>query len=275
MKFLEKLNTIIEKNNSLLSIGLDPNMEKIPEFLRSREYSFFEFNKAIVTLTSDLVCAFKPNSAFYEALGVEGINQLKMTCDYIREQYPDVVIILDAKRADIGSTNEGYAQFVFEYLRADAITVNPYLGEEALEPFLQYEDKGIIVLCHTSNPGADEFQNLIVDGEELYKHVARNVSKKWNKNNNCLLVVGATYPDEIRAVRDIVGDMTILVPGIGAQGGDLEKTLQAGLNKDNNGLIIHSGREIIYASNQEAFADIAREKALELRDTINRIRSNI
>ncbi|HEX9804060.1 MAG TPA: orotidine-5'-phosphate decarboxylase, partial [Candidatus Dojkabacteria bacterium] len=197
MKFSEKLDKIIEKNNSLLCVGLDTNYEKIPGHLKELEYPIFEFNKAIIDATHDLVCAYKPNSAFYEAFGAQGIEQLKMTYEYINEKYPDVVTILDAKRGDIGSTNEGYIKFTFEYLNSDSITLHPYLGRESLEDFLNYEDRGLIFLCRTSNPGSGEFQDLEVSGEQFYKKVAKVISNYWNTSNNCLLVVGATYPEEL------------------------------------------------------------------------------
>ncbi|PIW73053.1 orotidine-5'-phosphate decarboxylase [Candidatus Roizmanbacteria bacterium CG_4_8_14_3_um_filter_34_9] len=249
MTFQEKLDRIVKKNKSLVCIGLDQNL--------------LSFNKTIIEATHDLVCSYKLNTAFYEAIGHEGINALKDTCDYLVEKYPEIPIIIDAKRADIGNTNKGYVQFVFTYLGADAITVHPYLGEEAIRPFLDCKDKGVIVLCRTSNSGAGEFQDLKVSGKSLYKIVAENVSNKWNINKNCMLVVGATYPAELKEVRKIVGDMTLLVPGIGAQGGDLEATLSAGLNSKKQGLIINSSRGIIFAKNP-------RDEAMKLRNSINK-----
>lgn len=260
MTFQDKLNKIIKKNNSLVCVGLDTDIEKVKK-------DQFLFNKAVIKQTFDLVCSYKLNTAFYEAIGQKGIKALKMTCDYLKSEFPTIPIIIDAKRGDIGNTNNGYAKFVFEYLGGDAVTVNPYLGEEAIRPFLNYKDKGIIVLCRTSNPGAGEFQDLKVKGVRLYQIVAKNVVERWNKNKNCLLVVGATYPYELRLVRKIVGDkMTFLVPGIGAQGGDLEATLKAGLNSKRKGMIINSSREIIFAKNP-------REEAKKLRDAINNFRN--
>ena len=249
MTFQEKLDKIVKKNKSLVCVGLDQNL--------------FSFNRTIIEATHDLVCSYKLNTAFYEAIGHEGINALKDTCDYLVEKYPEIPIIIDAKRADIGNINKGYVQFVFTYLGADAITVHPYLGEEAIRPFLDCKDKGVIVLCRTSNSGAGEFQDLKVSGKSLYKIVAENVSNKWNINKNCMLVVGATYPAELKEVRKIVGDMTLLVPGIGAQGGDLEATLSAGLNSKKQGLIINSSRGIIFAENPRA-------EAMKLRNSINK-----
>lgn len=268
----EKLNTIIEKNNSLLCIGLDPVLNKIPSHIQNQMNPIFAFNKAIIDATADLVCAYKPNSAFYEAYGTEGISQLKLTCDYIRQTHPELFLILDAKRGDIGSTNVGYVQFAFEWLQADAITLHPYLGADAIKPFLERKDKGIIILCRTSNPGAGEFQDLIVENEPLYKRVAAHVVYDWNKHGNCMLVVGATYPQELAEIRAIAGDMTFLVPGIGAQGGDIEKTVKAGLNSQKAGMIINSSRGIIFASNGTDFAEKAREETQKLRDEINKYR---
>lgn len=271
--FQSKLSDAVDKNNSMLCIGLDPDSTQMPASVAGKPEALFEFNKAIIDATADLVCAYKPNSAFYERSGAAGIEQLYKTCHYILDKYPNLPIILDAKRADIGSTNESYADYAFDYLGADGITLNPYLGKEALQPFLDYKDKGQIILCRTSNPGAGELQDLKVDGQELYKIVAANVAKNWNTNQNCLLVVGATYPDELAEVRQIVGQqMTLLVPGIGAQGGELEATLKAGLNTDGIGLIISSSRDIIYASTGVDFAQAARAKAQELKDKINSIR---
>ncbi len=270
MTFQDKLNNIIEKNNSLVCVGLDTDIEKIPHHLKKEDYSIFEFNKEIINATHDLVCAYKPNSAFYEALGDRGVRELKMTCDYINQNYPKIPIILDAKRADIGNTNNGYIKYAYEYVGADAITLNPYLGKDALQPFLNLKEKGSIILCKTSNSGAGEFQDLKVEDKQLYKIIAEKVATEWNAKSNCLLVVGATYPQELNEVRQLVGDMTILVPGIGAQGGDLEKTIKAGLNSKKSGLIINSSRAIIYASSGEDFAEKAGEETKKLRDEINK-----
>lgn len=260
----------MNKNNSLLCIGLDPVMEKLPAHLLEAENPVFAFNKSIIDATAEFVSAFKPNSAFYESNGIEGMNILKMTCDYIKETYPDHFLILDAKRADIGSTNEGYVKYAFDWLGADAITLHPYLGYEALKPFLDRKNKTSIILCRTSNKGAAEFQDLNVGGQPLYQKVAYNVSHHWNNNNNCMLVVGATYPKELAQVRAIAGDMTILVPGIGAQGGDLKKTLRAGLNSKKTGLIISVSRSVIYASHGEDFAQGAAAEAKKMNDEIKK-----
>lgn len=273
MTFQQKLDATVFKNNSFLCVGLDPDWERLPEVVKKEEYPQFSFNKAIVDATHNLVCAYKPNSAFYEYLGSEGVRQLKLTCDYIRETYPEIPIILDAKRADIGSTNRGYVSFAFDYLQVDAITLHPYLGAEAIQPFLDRKDKGCIILCRTSNPGAGEFQDLLVDGEELYKVVAKKVSSEWNTNGNCLLVVGATYPDELVEVRKIVGDITLLIPGIGAQGGDLQKSVEAGMNSEKRGVIISTSRAVIFASLNTDFAEVARKEAMKLRNKINQCRA--
>jgi len=272
MTIYEKINSIVKTNNSLVCVGLDSEFSKLPEAVKNSENPQFEFNKAIIEATHDLVAAYKPNSAFYEARGEQGVKELKMTCDYLVENYPEIVIILDAKRADIGNTNNGYVNFAFNYLRVDAITLHPYLGEEALRPFLDRADKGAIILARTSNPGAGEFQDLEMAGEKLFMIVARKVNETWNKNNNCLLVVGATYPEELAEVRKAAPKMYFLVPGIGAQGGDVEKTLNAGLNADKNGLLINSSRGIIFASVNDDFAEVARVETMKLKDEINKYR---
>jgi orotidine-5'-phosphate decarboxylase len=272
MKFTDKLENCIQKNNSLVCVGLDSDIAKLPEIVRKEKHPQFSFNKAIIDATHDLVSAYKPNSAFYEASGAIGIADLKLTCDYINTSYPNIPIILDAKRADIGNTNSGYIEFAFDYLNVDAITLHPYLGREALKPFLECKDKGCIILCKTSNPGAGEFQDLAVNNKPLYQIIAENVVHDWNYNQNCLLVVGATYPDELKQVRKIVGEMTLLVPGVGAQGGDLEKTLKAGLTKQKQGLIINSSRGIIFASNGIDFAKVAQNETIKLKNAINNFR---
>ncbi len=272
MTFLQKLDAIVAKNNSLVCVGLDSDMSKLPVVVKNEKYPQFIFNKAIIDTTHDLVCAYKPNSAFYEARGADGITELKMTCDYIRETYPKIPIILDAKRADIGSTNQGYVTYAFDYLAVDAITLHPYLGKEAIKPFLDRKDKGCIILCRTSNPGAGEIQDQLVDGNPLYKLIAKKVVKEWNINGNCLMVVGATYPEELAEVRKLAGDMWFLVPGIGAQGGDVGKTVKAGLNSQKTGMIINSSRGIIFAGKGLDFVNQARSKTEILQQTINQIR---
>lgn len=274
MTFKQKYDAITGKNNSLVCVGLDSDLNKLPEAVKKEKYPQFAFNKAIIDATHDLVCAYKPNSAYYEAYGSEGIRALKMTFDYLRQTYPDIVTILDAKRADIGSTNEGYVTYAFDYLGADAITLHPYLGSQALKPFLDRVDKGCIILCRTSNPGAGELQDLVVNGEKLYQVVARKIASNWNKNGNCLLVVGATYLDELSQVRAIAPQMTFLIPGIGAQGGDVEKTVKAGRNTKGAGMIINSSRGIIFASKDDDFAQRAREETEKLKNEINKFRKD-
>ncbi|MEK7594043.1 MAG: orotidine-5'-phosphate decarboxylase [Patescibacteria group bacterium] len=275
MDFKLKLSSLTTKNNSLLCVGLDPDIAKLPEHLRGSETPYFDFNKAIIDATADLVCAFKPNSAFYEARGAGGIEELKQTCMYIRQRYPEIPIILDFKRGDIGNTNNNYAAFAFDYLGVDAVTIHPYLGQEAVQAFLDHKDKGIIIMCRNSNAGAGEFQDLEVDGRKLYLTVAENVTTKWNANDNCLLVVGATVPGELAEVRQLVGDdMDFLVPGVGAQGGDVEATVKAGANSKGTGMIINSARAILYADSSENFAEVARQKAQETRDEINKYRGD-
>lgn len=251
--FIDKLKQKWNEGK-FVCVGLDPSK------INSAD-SIFPFNKSIIDSTHDLVLAYKPQSAFYEAFGADGFDALKETIKYIRQNYPDIPVILDAKRADIGSTNEGYIKAAFENLEADAITIHPYLGQEAMQPFLDLTSKGIIVLVKTSNPGSSEFQDLVINGKPLYQIVAENVAKNWNSNGNCAVVVGATYSQELKKVREIIGDMPILVPGIGAQGGDLNTVLENGLNSKKEGLIINSSRGIIYAQNP-------RQAAIELDQKI-------
>lgn len=273
MNFLDKLSKITQKNNTLLCIGLDSDIDKIPPHLKSEKHPQFVFNKTIIDATFDLVCAYKPNVAFYEAEGVQGIAQLRQTISYIKEKYEDLLVILDAKRGDIGNTNEGYVKFAFDYLVADGITLNPYLGKEALKPFLDSASKGVFILCRTSNSGAGEFQDLQINGKPLYQIVAEKVVKEWNYNGNCGLVVGATYPTELEIVRRIVGDdFPLLIPGIGVQGGDIEKTVKAGVSKNGQNAIINVSRSIIFASAGKDFAEKARLEARKTRDEINKYR---
>jgi len=271
--------------DKFVCVGLDSEFERIPAHVGNKEAGVFssivEFNRKIIESTKDLVCAYKPNIAFYEAHGSEGLSALQETTRSIRSIAPDVSVILDAKRADIGNTNAGYVKMAFEYLKADAITVHPYLGSEALRLFLECADKGIFVLCRTSNPGAGEFQDTWVrtgstEAEKfyqpLYRIVAYSVAIQWNMNGNCNLVVGATYPKELQEIRAIVGDMPILIPGVGAQGGDVEQTVKAGKDSHGRGMIINSSRGIIFASNGRDFAEAARRETLKLHNLINQYR---
>ncbi len=270
--FRELLETKWDEGK-FLCVGLDTDLVKIPEAAQKEDTrrTMVAFNRAIIDATKTIVCAYKPNPAFYEARGEEGYAALRETIAYVLDVAPDVPVILDAKRADILSTNEQYAISAFEHLRADAITVNPYLGAEPLKPFFEREERGVIVLCHTSNPGAKELQNLVVDGgEPLYKYVARSAHERWNAKGNCLLMVGATYPEELGEVRKIVGDMPILVAGIGAQDGDLEKTIRAGLDSRKRGLIVNASRSIIFASKGPDFAEVAGAHARDIHERIRK-----
>lgn len=245
----QKYNDRAQKINSLLCVGLDPDFEKIPERFKNLEFPQFEFSKYIINETHEYTASYKTNSAFYEARGDKGIAELKMTIDFLSQNYPDIFTILDAKRADIGNTNKGYVTFAFDWLGFDAVTLHPYLGQEALKPFLDREDKVSIILCRTSNPGAPEFQDLKMDNKPLWQIVAEKVSTEWNKNHNCMLVVGATYPEEMKKIREVTGDMTFLVPGIGKQGGDLEAVMKNGLNSKGLGLLVSSTSGIIFSEN--------------------------
>lgn len=249
MNGIEKYSKRAKEINSLVCVGLDSEFSKIPERFLKLEFPQFEFNKWIIQETHEYATAYKPNSAFYEARGDQGARELKMTMDYLIQNHPDIFTILDAKRADIGNTNNGYVTSIFDWLGFDAVTIHPYLGSEALVPFLERIDKVSIILGRTSNPGAGELQDLEIENKPLWQIVAEKVSQDWNKNNNCMLVVGATYPKEMKKIREIVGEMTILVPGVGAQGGDLKAVVKAGLNSKSLGLIINSSRSIIFADN--------------------------
>jgi orotidine-5'-phosphate decarboxylase len=264
MKFTEKLAGAVRRNKSLVCVGLDPDPELMPE-----KISVSEFNKAIIDATSDLVCAYKPNLAFYEALGDEGMSTLKATVRHIPNHIP---VIADAKRSDIGNTAKAYAKAIFAYLEFDASTVNPYLGFDSIEPFIQYRDKGIFILCRTSNAGAADFQSLRSETESgprpLFEIVAGK-AHEWNKYGNIGLVVGATYPEELKLIRQSYPDMPLLIPGIGAQGGDLALTIRYGIDAQGEKTIINSSRQIIYASQGKDFAEAARKAALTLRDQIN------
>jgi orotidine-5'-phosphate decarboxylase len=243
------------KNDSLLCVGLDSDLDLIPKKFLDSKTPQYDFNRYIIEQTHQYVTAYKPNLAFYEARGSQGWQELALTMKYLQINHPNIFTIADAKRADIGSTNKGYIRAIFDELNFDAITLHPYLGKEALKPFLDRQDKTSIILCHTSNPGAGELQDLKIDGKNLWEVVAEKVSQDWNANSNCMLVVGATYPQEMTRVREIVGNMTLLVPGIGAQGGDLQAVMRIGLNKKRAGLIINSSRGIIFSNNPKLEAE--------------------
>ena len=270
MNFKQKFLKITDKNKSLLCVGLDIDKEKMPKFLfDSSKDPFFDFNKSIIDATKDVVCAYKLNMAFYEVLGKKGFDLLEKTIQYIPN---NIVVLLDGKRNDIGSTASKYAQSLFDVLHADAITVNPYLGKDAVMPFLKYKDKCSFILCRTSNPSASDFQDLNISKTPLYQLVAKKI-REWNINGNCGVVVGATCSNELKIIRNLIGDnMPILIPGIGKQGGDIKKAVKNGTNADGKMAIINSSRSIIYAGNNENFAEKARTAALILRNEINRFR---
>ena len=265
--FVDKLRRASEANQSLLCVGLDPDPRLMPIA------DIFEFNRAIIDATHDLVCCYKPNLAFYEAFGPPGLETLRRTLEHIPD---DIPVIGDAKRGDIGNTAKAYAASLFEYYGFDAVTANPYLGGDSLAPFLAYADRGVFVLCRNSNPGAADFQLLSVsrdNGEQrpLYMEVAARCND-WNVSGNVGLVVGATYPEELRRVRQQCPDLPILLPGIGAQGGDLRASVTNGVDSNGAGLIIASSRQVLYASKGNDFAQRARDAALDLRDRINECR---
>jgi orotidine-5'-phosphate decarboxylase len=267
MNFTSKLRAAWASSNSLLCVGLDPDSTKLPAHLRGAPNPVFEFNRAIIDATHDLVCAYKPQIAYFAAQSAE--DQLLMTMEYIRSQYSHIPIILDSKRGDIGSTAEQYALEAFTRYKADAVTINPYMGTDAVTPFTSYADKGVVILCRTSNTGAQDFQDLQINGRPLYVHVATKVAKEWNTHGNCLLVVGATWPEQMQQIRKVVGDMPFLVPGIGAQGGDVKAMVTAGKTADGTGLIVNSSRAVLYASAGTDFAQAARSVAMAARDEIN------
>jgi orotidine-5'-phosphate decarboxylase len=270
MTFLEKLEKAWDKNNSLVCVGLDPDLNKLPDCVKELEYPIFEFNKAIIDATCDLVCCYKPQVAYYAGQNAE--DQLQMTLDYLREKCPEIPVILDAKRGDIGTTAQMYAKEAFERYQADSVTVNPFMGTDTLKPFLDYADKGVVILCRTSNPSSGELQELEVNGRPVYKFVAEYAATKWNYNRNVLLVIGATCPEELGEVRAICKDIPFLVPGVGAQGGDVQKVMENGKTSDGRGLVINSSRGIIYAGKDCDFAEKSRAACEELRATINQFR---
>ncbi len=262
MKFIDKLVAASRRNKSLLCVGLDPDPALMPKM------SLQEFNKAIVDATADLVCAYKPNLAFYEALGIDGLEALQKTIAHIPSHIP---IIGDGKRGDIGNTAKAYARALFVTFGFDAATVSPYLGFDSIEPFIEYKDKGVFILCRTSNPGARDFQSLVdKQGMPLYEAVARKAND-WNVNGNVGLVAGATYPQELKAIRQICPQMPLLIPGIGAQGGDLATTVKYGIDAHGGKALIAVSRQVVYASKGKDFAEAARHSAQELRDSINKL----
>jgi len=277
MNFVEKLTGAVRENNSLVCVGLDPDLALMPDGI-----GVAEFNRAIIDATADLVCTYKPNLAFYEAMGTEGLQALQLTVQHVPENVP---VIGDAKRGDIGNTARAYARALFDNFDFDAVTVNPYLGFDSIEPFIQYQDRGVFILCRTSNDGALDFQSLRCEAETLpspesepdsrplFEIVARK-AEQWNMYGNIGLVVGATYPDELKIIRQRYPDMPLLIPGVGAQGGELSKVVKFGVDTQRRKTIINSSRQILYASKSNDFAAAARQVAQELRDRINSFLSN-
>jgi orotidine-5'-phosphate decarboxylase len=275
MHFMQSLHQAWQRNHSLVCVGLDPEPAKFPAHLRDQPDAVFDFCRAIVDATADLVCAYKPQIAHFAALRAD--DALERLIAHIHAAHPGIPVILDAKRGDIGSTAQHYATEAFERYQANAVTLNPYLGRDSIQPFLDRADKGVILLCHTSNPGAADLQDLIVestDGQRLplYQHLARTIARDWNTHGNCALVTGATWPEQLAQVRILVGDMPLLVPGIGAQGGNVEAVLRHGRTANGTGLMISSSRAILYAGSGEDFATAARQAAETLREQINRSR---
>ena len=247
MNAIDKFDARASAINSLVCVGLDSDLDRLPSSFRSCESPQLAFNRAIIDATAEFGAAFKFNMAFYEAEGADGWRQLAESLDYLRGRHPDILMICDAKRADIGNTSAAYARAIFSELGFDAVTLNPYLGRDALQPFLDQKDKGCIILCRTSNPGSADIQNLNVGALPLWQLVAEKVGREWNENGNCMMVASGTNPVELATIRAIAGDMTLLVPGIGAQGGEVEAVVRAGLNSAGRGLIINSSRGIIFA----------------------------
>ena len=261
-----KWNRRVDAVDSLLCVGLDPVLEKLPTEFRAAEHPFFAFNRWVIDQTVEHVAAYKPNVAFYEARGIAGYAELKLTAEYLRERYPEIVTICDAKRGDIGSTNQGYVTAIFDEMGFDSVTLHPYMGAEALAPFLERQDKACIILCRTSNVGSGEFQDLQCEGQPLWMTVAEHVANEWDTDGNCMLVVGATYPEEMRRIRAVAPQTTFLVPGVGAQGGDVNAVVGAGMINDGRGLIISSSREIIYASDPATAASKVKDSIRLARD---------
>jgi orotidine-5'-phosphate decarboxylase len=268
LKFSERLDRAHAAADSLVCVGLDPDLARLPDDLRSDREPLLAFNRRIVDATHDLCAAYKPQIAFYSALGKEA--ELAASIRYIRERAPAALVILDAKRGDIGNTAEAYAREAFERYDADAVTVNPYMGEDAVLPFLARPERGAVLLCRTSNPGGHDFQDLVIDGLPLYRRVAQRAATRWNRHGNLMLVVGATRPQEMAELRRAHPELSFLVPGIGAQGGDLEGILSVGLDAGGKGLLVSSSRAVIYAGGGTSAA--IREAAQELNGAINRRR---
>lgn len=270
MNFSSALKDAWRRNDSLVCVGLDPEPGRLPAGLEGLE-GIFTFCRDIVDATAGLVCAYKPQIAHFAAQRAEGV--LERLIAHIHDKHPGIPVILDAKRGDIGSTATHYATEAFDRYNADAVTLNPYLGQDSAAPFLERADKGVILLCRTSNPGGKDFQALDCGGEPLYIRVAETIARDWNTNGNCALVTGATWPEELGRVRAVVGDMPLLVPGIGAQGGDIEAVMNHGRTSDGTGLMISSSRAIIYASTGPDYADLAHQATDKMRKSVNSFRS--
>lgn len=266
MLFTDKLSDRTRAVDSMLCVGLDPDFARIPEHLKGEEAPVWAFCRAIVDATAPFVCAFKPQIAYFAAMGAE--KTLERVIAYIHEKHPDIPVILDAKRGDIGSTARQYAKEAFVRYKADAVTVSPYMGYDTITPYLEYQDKGVIILCRTSNPGGADIEELVCDGEMIYERIARLASGPWNTTRQLGLVVGATQPAEIARVRKIAPSLPLLVPGIGAQGGDVNAAVAAGLDAAGAGMIINSSRAIIFAGKDENFAQAAADAARATRDAI-------
>ena len=271
MTFIDRLRTRWHDAGTLVCVGLDPDPARFPDAFVDDDDALFSFCRDIVDATAEFACAFKPQIAYFAAHN-GGEAALQRLVAHINATHPAVPVILDAKRGDIGSTAEQYAVEAFDRYGADAVTLNPYMGRDSAAPFLQRLDRGCIFLCRTSNPGARDFQDLVVDGVPLYQHVARTIAGDWNGDGNCALVVGATWPEQLREVRAIVGDMPILVPGVGAQGGDVAAVVANAKTADGSGLLVSASRAILYASGGDDYADAAATAARELRDLVNRSR---
>lgn len=275
MNFVASLRERWASSHSLVCVGLDPEPAKFPARFADDPDAIFAFCRDIVDATADHACCFKPQIAHFAARGAE--DALVRLIAHIHDAHRGVPVILDAKRGDIGSTAAHYAAEAFDRYGADAVTVNPYLGRDSVQPFLDRADKGVVILCHTSNPGAADLQDLRVGSgsgaaRPLYQHLAETIARDWNGSGNCALVVGATWPAQLREVRAIVGDLPLLVPGIGAQGGDVEAVVRNGCSADGAGLMVSSSRAILYASNGDDYAQAAADAARALRDEINRYR---
>ena len=268
--FTQQLQSAWASQGSMLCIGLDPDPKRLPPSLQGKPEGIFEFCREIADATADLACSFKPQFAYFASQGAEA--QLEKLIAHLKHKYPKTPVILDSKRGDIGSTAEHYAMEAFERYGADAVTVSPYMGFDSVEPYLRHAGKGVIILCRTSNPGGSDLQflNVAPGGEPLYLHVAKLAAQKWNSSGQISLVVGATFPEEIAKVRAVIGEMPLLIPGIGAQGGDIDATVKAGsiANKPGTGMMINSSRAILYASSGSDFAEAARKVAQSTRDAL-------